>query len=52
VSLLQLDAAGGYEYWFGFDNFRTITKYNNSTYYGMTVHQLAQALRARRGGRS
>ncbi len=52
VSLLQLDAAGGYEYWFGFGNFRTITKYNNSTYYGMTVHQLAQALRARRGGRS
>jgi membrane-bound lytic murein transglycosylase B len=51
VSLLQLDAAGGYEYWFGFDNFRTITKYNNSTYYGMTVHQMAQALRARRGGR-
>jgi membrane-bound lytic murein transglycosylase B len=50
VSLLQLDAAGGYEYWFGFDNFQTITKYNNSTYYAMTVHQLAQALRARRGG--
>jgi membrane-bound lytic murein transglycosylase B len=51
VSLLQLDAAGGYEYWFGFNNFRTITKYNNSTYYGMTVHQMARALRARRGGR-
>jgi membrane-bound lytic murein transglycosylase B len=51
VSLLQLDAAGGYEYWFGFDNFQTITKYNKSTYYAMTVHQLAQALRARRGGR-
>ncbi|WP_058555312.1 lytic murein transglycosylase B [Thiohalocapsa sp. ML1] len=50
VSLLQLDAAGGYEYWFGFDNFQTITKYNNSTYYAMTVHQLAEALRARRGG--
>jgi membrane-bound lytic murein transglycosylase B len=50
VSLLQLDAAGGYEYWFGFDNFQTITKYNKSTYYAMTVHQLAQALRARRGG--
>jgi membrane-bound lytic murein transglycosylase B len=51
VSLLQLDAAGGYEYWFGFDNFQTITKYNKSTYYAMTVHQMAQALRARRGGR-
>jgi membrane-bound lytic murein transglycosylase B len=50
VSLLQLDAAGGYEYWFGFDNFQTITRYNKSTYYAMTVHQLAQALRARHGG--
>ncbi len=51
VSLLQLDAAGGYEYWFGFNNFQTITKYNKSTYYAMTVHQLAQSLRARHGGR-
>ncbi len=51
VSLLQLDAAGGYEYWFGFDNFQTITKYNKSTYYAMTVHQLAKALRTRYGGR-
>jgi len=50
VSLLRLDAAGGYEYWLGFDNFYVITRYNNSTYYAMTVHQLAQSLRARRGG--
>jgi len=49
VSLLRLDAAGGYEYWLGFDNFYVITRYNNSTYYAMTVHQLAQALRARHG---
>ncbi|WP_295878259.1 lytic murein transglycosylase B [uncultured Thiohalocapsa sp.] len=46
VSLLRLDAAGGYEYWIGLDNFQTITKYNRSTYYAMTVHQLAQALKA------
>lgn len=50
VSLLRLDASGGYEYWIGLDNFQTITKYNKSTYYAMTVHQLAQALKARRGG--
>ena len=50
VSLLRLDAAGGYEYWLGFENFYVITRYNHSTYYAMTVHQLAQALRARRGG--
>lgn len=50
VSLLRLDATGGYEYWIGLNNFQTITKYNNSTYYAMTVHQLAQALKARRSG--
>jgi membrane-bound lytic murein transglycosylase B len=50
VSLLRLDAAGGYEYWLGFDNFYVITRYNNSTYYAMTVHQMAQALRNRHGG--
>ena len=52
VSLLRLDAAGGLEYWVGFDNFYVITRYNNSTYYAMTVHQMAQALRARRGSSS
>ncbi|MBK5930395.1 lytic murein transglycosylase B [Halochromatium salexigens] len=49
VSLLRLDAAGGVEYWVGFENFYVITRYNHSTYYAMTVHQLAEALRARRG---
>ncbi|MBK1704275.1 lytic murein transglycosylase B [Halochromatium glycolicum] len=49
VSLLRLDAAGGPEYWLGFENFYVITRYNRSTYYAMTVHQLAQTLRARRG---
>jgi membrane-bound lytic murein transglycosylase B len=52
VSLLRLDAAGGYEYWLGLKNFYVITRYNNSTYYAMTVHQLAQALRSQHGGRS
>ena len=48
-AVLRLDAAGGLEYWVGFENFYVITRYNNSTYYAMTVHQLAQTLRQRRG---
>lgn len=50
VSLLQLDIGSGYEYWLGLQNFYTITRYNHSTYYAMAVHQLAQAIRARKGG--
>ncbi|MBK5965780.1 lytic murein transglycosylase B [Thiocystis minor] len=50
VSLLQLDAKGGYEYWLGLPNFYVITRYNHSTYYAMAVHQLAQAIRARKVG--
>jgi membrane-bound lytic murein transglycosylase B len=29
------------EFWFGFNNFAVITTYNNSSYYAMTVYQLA-----------
>ncbi len=47
VSLLRLDAVGGYDYWLGLPNFYVITRYNHSTYYAMAVHQLAQAVRAR-----
>jgi membrane-bound lytic murein transglycosylase B len=49
VSLLRLDARGGYEYWLGLENFYVITRYNHSTYYAMAVHQLAQSIRARHG---
>ncbi len=49
VSLLRLDAKGGYEYWLGLPNFYVITRYNHSTYYAMAVYQLGQAVRARRG---
>jgi membrane-bound lytic murein transglycosylase B len=48
VSLLRLDAVGGYEYWLGLPNFYVITRYNHSSYYAMAVYQLAQALRDRR----
>lgn len=33
------------EYWFGFNNFAVITTYNNSSYYAMSVFQLAMELR-------
>ncbi|MEA3277336.1 MAG: lytic murein transglycosylase B [Pseudomonadota bacterium] len=49
VSLLRLDAKGGYEYWLGLENFYVITRYNHSSYYAMAVHQLAQSVRARHG---
>ena len=50
VSLIRLDATGGYQFWLGLNNFYVITRYNHSSYYAMAVHQLAQALRARHGG--
>ncbi len=49
VSLLELDGTDGYEYWLGLDNLEAITSYNRSTYYAMSVHQLAQALRQAMG---
>ncbi len=33
------------EYWIGFDNFYVITRYNRSSFYAMSVFQLADALR-------
>lgn len=51
VSLLRLDAVGGYDYWLGLPNFYVITRYNHSTYYAMAVHQLGQAIKQRYLGR-
>jgi len=36
------------EYWVGYDNFYVITRYNRSSFYAMSVFQLAEALRAAR----
>lgn len=40
------------EYWVGFDNFYVITRYNRSSFYAMSVFQLAEALRQAKGGSS
>ena len=44
VSLLRLDIGTGYQYWYGLPNFYTITRYNHSTHYAMTVWQLGEAV--------
>jgi len=46
--LLDLTLAEGKEYWLVFENFDVLMRYNLSSYYAMSVHQLAQALRAAR----
>lgn len=42
--LLLLRYAGHDQYLIGYPNFYTITRYNNSVYYAMAVHELAQTI--------
>ena len=43
--LIDFTMPHGKEFWLAFDNFRVITRYNNSDFYAMSVYQLAEALR-------
>ena len=52
ASLIKLNTYGGDELWIGGHNFYVITRYNHSTHYAMAVHQLAQAINQRIGGKS
>jgi membrane-bound lytic murein transglycosylase B len=43
--LLDFTSPDSKEFWLGFNNFAVITTYNNSSYYAMSVFQLAMELR-------
>jgi len=47
VSLINLNTANGDELWLGTPNFYTITRYNHSNYYAMSVHHLASEVKKR-----
>lgn len=46
AALIEFGQPDGPEYWLGFDNFYTITRYNHSPLYAMAVYQLSEEIRA------
>jgi membrane-bound lytic murein transglycosylase B len=48
ASLFTLDLIDGAEYWFGFDNFYALLRYNYSRNYAMAVYQLGEEIRQAR----
>lgn len=48
AALIELEDENNKQYWLGFQNFYVITRYNRSTFYAMSVLQLADAIRAER----
>ncbi|WP_197019115.1 lytic murein transglycosylase B [Thioalkalivibrio sp. HK1] len=47
AALLEFEVRGGLEYWLGFDNFYTITRYNHSRLYALAIFQLSEMIRER-----
>jgi len=45
VSLIKLEKKTYDEIWYGAKNFFVITRYNHSSYYAMSIHQLAQKIK-------
>jgi membrane-bound lytic murein transglycosylase B len=45
AALLSFQQKTGPEYWLGFNNFYTITRYNHSPLYAMAVYQLSEEIR-------
>lgn len=48
AALIELKDNDKIQYWLGFQNFYVITRYNRSTFYAMSVLQLAEAIRSAR----
>lgn len=44
ANVFRLDGVSGPEYWYSFQNFYAITRYNISKHYGMAVYDLAREL--------
>lgn len=50
-ALFRMEGAKGAEFWLGLHDFYVITRYNHSSMYALSVHQLSQLIETRRGAR-